>query len=514
MSAGSSIREHWRVGCALIPDFAISLLQASLPPAQREGPMALVQSGVHGRVKACDATARGYGIHVGLTANQAWARCPELRCFPWEPEQIKSRNLELAESLRKASPGISPVDHEFGMFWIDARGMRWMGGERGMAETLIELGANAGFEQFRVGIADTLIAARAAAEHTRVAEPIYIVKPGDDVSFIKGLSLDELAIDPTMKDALHGLGLSRVEDLFELPASTLIHRFGPAGIDAIARSRGLDYRRPEETKPPEVMEAVLALDEPVSELPRLIFGLKSMAAQLAGSLRSNGLSADCLMLILRLDDHSEWTEILYPIRPIHHGEAIFELVRDRLEQPGFKSLDSPVVEVRLRTIETSPMSAQQIHLGTERWDATALERIMDRLQGRFGESVIFEAVRCDDARPDEAGCWAPILEVPLNEPDMHPVPAVSYPPGPVRRRFSSPRELRLKLDEDGVPCAIWWSQRWCVVDARGPERMSGQWWNEQVYAYEDYRAVLGRSSVLWIRHDAYGSRWYAMGWLD
>ena len=34
-----------------------------------------------------------------------------------------------------------------------------------------------------------------------------------------------------MKDALQGLGLTRVEELFELPASTLVHRFEPAGID-------------------------------------------------------------------------------------------------------------------------------------------------------------------------------------------------------------------------------------------------------------------------------------------
>ena len=514
MSQKESACDLWRVGCAVIPDFPIYLLRASLPPSQGSGPVALVQPGNHGRVQACDALAREHGIHPGLTANQAWVRCPELRCFPWEPEQLKVQTLDLAEKLRQASPGISPVESESGMFWIDARGMRWMGGERGMAESLIKLGLEAGFTQMRVGIADTLIAARAAASHTTETDPVHIVQSGQDISFIKGLSLDELVIDPHMKDALHSLGLTRVEELFELPASTLIHRFGPAGLDAIDRSRGLDYRRPDERAPPETLEAVLVLEEPVAASTQLIFGLRSIAAQLAGHLMSRSLSADCLMLVMLLDDRSELTETLCPIRPVHHGESIFELVRDRLEQPEFSALNSPVVEVRLRATETSPMSAQQIHMGSERWDAAALERIMDRLQGRFGEAVIFEAVGCDDTRPDAAGCWSPVIEVPVTEPCAHSVQLNALPPGPIRRRFHSPRHLRLKLDEDGLPCAIWWSGHWCLVDARGPERMSGQWWDAGTYAYEDYRAVLHRSSVLWIRHDAHQASWYAMGWLD
>ena len=87
------------------------------------------------------------------------------------------------------------------------------------------------------------------------------------------------------------------------------------------------------------------------------------------------------------------------------------------------------------------------------------------------------------------------------------------PPEAVRRIFPSPRPVELRFDERGMPIEMYRSGRWWPIDARGPERLSGQWWT-QPFAYEDYRLVLLSGEVFWARRDAHRQQWLLMGWFD
>lgn len=503
---------RYRIACAFVPDFALAVGLRGLPGDERDEPVVLVEPDERARVRALNAAAEAGGARLGQTAARARAVVPGLHCLPWDHKAMLAASRRLAEALYGASPMVVPLDDTPGAFWVDARGMRWMGGEPGLAERLIAFAADAGHDDLRVGIADGATAARAAAA---VARPVHIVAPGDDGKFLGTLPLDALAIDGELRDVLRSLGLSTVAELRALPEPALISRFGTRGRDALERAGGLDPQRPSGRPPPTLPEVVMALDAPVAETGALVFGLRGLADSLAARLIDGGLSATRLALVLGLDDRSEVRETLVPARPVHHPHLVFELVRDRLERGAAADLRSPVVEVRLQVVEAITAAAEQAHLGASQWDPAALEGALNRLQGRYGEPVVFEPEARDDARPEKAGVWAPVVEVPLGASfqsgEALPPPVA---PAPVRRWLSVPQAVEVRLDADGRPQAVRWGGGWRTADARGPERLSGSWWSGSPYAREDYRLALADGGILWVGRDARTDRWWVLGWLD
>jgi nucleotidyltransferase/DNA polymerase involved in DNA repair len=501
----------WRVACALIPDFAIHCMTNTLPLDKRTGPIALIDTSNSSRIKALNPAAEHAGVALGETAIRAQARCSKLRCITWHAERIEHAHTQLRKALREASPQVEPISNLPGAYWLDARGMRWLGGESQLAKQTISLAEHAGYKNLRVGIADTLQIAQAAAQRTTSHEPISIVAPTKEAEFLAQLSLDELSLDKTIHQVMNGLGLTKLSELAALPLCTLITRFGHQGRRAWEAAQGQDHRRIYDHSAPDLPETILVLEEPVSNSGSLIFGIKKIATELASKLRAIVYSAHCLGLVLFLDDHSEVVETLYPTRPLNHPDELFELVRDRLELCA-QSLTSPVTEIRLRVLEMVVADAQQIHMGTSRWDPNALEKAVNRLSGRFNKPVIFESKSRDDHRPEAAAQWQPIHTVPI-ERSVSDIAPQSPRLSPIRRQVRNPQKLYVRVDAEGHPSAIRLNEHWQNVDARGPERLSGLWWYT-AYAYEDYRVVLNNHEVLWVRHDAYTHQWSIQGWFD
>lgn len=504
-----------RLACAFIPEFPLAIGLRGLTDEERAAPVVLVEPDDRARIRAMNSAAAAAGARLGQTASRGRSVVPGLHCLPWEAERQAAAVRRMADTLYGASPMVVPLDDLPGAFWIDARGMRWLGGEPGLAKRLRALAAEAGHPDLRVGIADGATAARAAAMCCPPHDPIRIVPRGGDAAFIGRLPLSALSIDSELRATLASLGLTTVAELRALPEPALISRFGVRGREALERAGGLDPHRPSGRPPPALPEAVLALDTPVSQTAHLIFGLRGLADTVSSKLLSQGLSATRLGLHLRLDDRREHGETLIPARPVHHPHLVFDLVRDRLERGAAADLSSPVVEVRLEVVEAIATAAEQAHLGAAQWDPSALEGALNRLQGRYGEPVVFEAEARDDSRHEAAGAWAPVVEVPLGRPLSTPSavdPAAE--PAPVRRRLAVPQAIDVRLDRHGMPQAVRWDGGWRTVDARGPERLSGGWWTADPYAREDYRLALADGGILWVGRDARTDSWWVLGWLD
>lgn len=509
---GSEARPGWRVGCARVPEFPLTLARALHPEVPLQAPLVLIEDKGHlSRVAAADAAARLEGVRVGQAASHARACCAGLVCLDWDPPLQEQTSRALAEKLGVAAPLVVPVEDEPGMFWIDARGMRWLGGEDGLASRVLAAADAAGFKTLRLAIADTAVAARAAV-HLPGDARVRLVPAGSDAAFMARLPLTALDMDDSMRQALLGLGLTTVAELMKLPASALNDRFGPEGRAALERALGIDARRPSGRPPAALPTISQPLDTPVDSTAPLIFGLRGMIDRLASRLVARGLSATRLDLILHLDDHTEHVEVLEPTRPLHHPRALFELCRERMERIV---VDSPVVELGVAIRTAQPAVPEQAHLGMSRWDAQALEGALNRLHGRFGEAVVFTPIGRDDPRPEAAGVWVVVSEVPL---DLH-VTRLDQPPpapAPVRRALAAPEPLQARFDPEGLPIQVSFEHGWRPVRAHGPERLSGGWWDPaEQYAREDWRLVCldPAGGVLWASRTPDG-RWWLRGWWD
>lgn len=488
----------WRVGCAWVPDFAVQVARLARPDVAADCPLALVEeTRVRARVVAACPRARADGVLPGQMANRARARLPSLRCLPWDPSSLLQAARALGERLEAASPTVVPQPEDPGWFWVDARGMRWLGGEVGLGARLLAAADAAGFGALRLAIADAAVTARAAVSMPGTAR-LRILPPGTDTRFLAELPLSALDLDAELVATLSGLGFERVGGLLDLPAAALEARFGPAARAALARALGHDWRRPERSPAATLPETVLALESPVADTARLLFGLRGGLDTLAGQLLSQGISATSLALVLRLDDGSERVEILQPAQPLHHPRPLFELCRDRLER---LEVDAPVVELRLQVRAAQASVPEQTHLGATRWDALALEAVLDRLHGRYGRAVVFAPEPVDDVRPERAGRWAAVTAVP-HHLRLIEAQAPLPPPSPVRRAASEgPEPLPVQVDALGTPTAMWHGGRWRPVRAFGPERLSGGWWTDRSFAHEDWRlaALDDEGGVWWVR---------------
>ncbi len=502
-----------RVACAVIPDFTIQVHLAGLPACKRGGPIAMIESKEPGRVVDANQEARQFGVVVGQTASQARATCPSLRCLVWQNEQIQDAQNRVKEALMSVSPHVESMERPIGGYWLDVRGMTWLGGESGLAHRAIKSTQDQGYAGLRVGIGETFTVARAAVFRTESAHPIRIIPNGSGRDFLASSELDELPLAPEILRVLSGLGLKTVAQLNELPESSLINRFGEAGQETIDLILGRDPRRIHEHQVCTPPEAVLVLEVPVSEAPMLVFGIRGLAQELSDSLARISLAINCLNLVLLLDDRSEHLETLFPVRPLCTADGIFELVRERLEKMADTQLASSVLEVRLRGVELVPPVPQQTHLGTERWSVEALELALDRLRGRFDEQIVFEAVQHDAHDHENRAHWKTILEVPL-EPINSDKEVSPLSTAPVRRRFATPRTMEVKVDGSGRPVSIHWKNQWWQVSSLGPERLSGRWWTRRPNAFEDYRVILKTHEVLWIRRESHTHSWWLHGWFD
>lgn len=502
---------RWRIGCARIPDFAMVLACRAHPHVDPRQPIVLIEEkGNQSQVAALNTMARVEGLRVGLTASRARARFEHLVCLPWDPDALTQAARHLADQLETVAPLVVPVDDAPGVFWIDARGMRWLGGEDALADRVLSHARALGFGTTRLAVADTAAAARAAV-HLVDDVALRLIPPGGDRAFLARLPLTALNIDADMRAALESVGIHTAGALATLPASALEDRFGPAGRAALERALGVDLRRIDGRPPPALPEAALGLEHPVSTTAPLLFGLRSLLDRVASQLIDRGVSATRVDLRFTLDGAPEQIEILLPARPVHHPRALFELCRDRLE--GLQ-VDAPVIELTVAICAAQPAVPEQTHLGASRWDARALEGALNRLHGRFGQSVVFTAAGRDDPRPEAAGRWVPVDEVPLDLrlPDGLRRPAA---PAPIRRQEPTPIPLTARLDAHGIPIAVQRGATWRPVSACGPERLSGGWWDTTPYAREDWRLICldAEGGVLWASRSPDG-RWWLRGHWD
>lgn len=495
----------WRIACVRLPHFPLAVAVRDHPEVLGQ-PIALISETEQvARVEAVSRAAAERGVAVGQTAARARARCPDLCCLPWVVHRLAEAAREVAQRLEAASPLVVPVPEEPGCFWLDARGMRYLGGEPGLLARARSILEAAGYTQIRLGLADTASAARAMARHPHPPDP-PIVPPGGDAAFLGHLPLEALDLQSDLRTVLHQLGVTSVAALRDLPPGSLESRFGPAGREAVDRALARDPRRPDGAPPPALPEVVWALETPVDVSGPLIFGLRHLLDTLAARLVEQARSATRVALVFALDDGGSRTEVLEPVRPLHHPAALFELLRERLERLTF---DSPVVELRVEVRDAQPAAAEQVHLDAAQFDPVALEGALNRLQGRFGEAVVMVPRGRDDHRPEAAGFWEAVTEAPVQPAS----PAAGPPrdPSVMHRTLPAPRPLAVRTDHEGRPIAIERQGRWHAVVAYGPERMSGHWWEAEPYSREDWRVALD-GEVLWIAREAAG--WTLRGWWD
>jgi protein ImuB len=487
------------------------------------------------KLRAVTAAAAREGVRAGMLLSEARALCGALDVMSWDDHAIDSAIAELTATLVQVSPQVTPVRGSPGMWWIGASGFAVGGrtaggsGERAFASEIASL-ARQWHPRARVAVAGSCVAARAATWSSLRGAGISVIPPGRDGAYLATAPLTLLPMDSEMRDALYALGIRSVGALADLPSNEIEQRWGDDGLTTWRLAHGDDPRRPVLARIEDQPHAEMELATPAATMEPVLFLVRPAIENLVSQLVSRGRSIASLSITLTLDDargampdaqaHTVTREIRLP-RPLARPAPLFERCRGLLSR---WPLIAPVTAVRINVLLTSPLAGEQGNLLNTSWrDPGAADAALDRVRAELGPDVVVKPATRDGYPLERSGVWQEDGDTAshVGRSTSH----VSRETRNVERRTwdevrsSSASALRLlekpepvDVDRDPDPRRVFWRGRAIpVLSAIGPERLSGDWWND-AYSRDYWRCESDDERELVLYRDAAG--WWVQGWYD
>jgi protein ImuB len=207
-------------------------------------------------------------------------------------------------------------------------------------------------------------------------------------------------------------------------------------------------------------------------------------------------------------------------RPVARSTPLFERCRALLDT---WPLTAPAIGVGVSIVTAAPLSGEQGDLLNAAWrDAAAVDAALARLRAELGPNVVVKPVARDAHVPERAGAWveegagSPTVKSATTESAVErsttAETATAVRTDPAIRLLESPESVFVVCD-DGVPRAVTWRGRRLTIErAVGPERLSGDWWDDG-YRRDYWRCESAFGDfVLYL--DRMDDQWWVQGWFD
>lgn len=426
------------------------------------------------------------GFGVGTPLSSALNISPELAAHPRKPQAERRLLQQLAiGAWRYGSPVAMELIEPGGddrapvaRVWVEiGASLRLFGGIKPLLSRVRrELQAEGHALQFAVA------PTRAAAALLALGErPVICRDAGELPGRLAPLPLARLAWPQSLLDALHGVGLRRIGELFAIDRSAFARRFGEARLNELDRLLG---RAPEPFKavtPPLQFRRRFQMLGEIETVEGILFPLRRLCGELATYLAVRGLGAEGLSLDC-LHAHAPATRLaLRFVAPVREAAALFDNLRERLTRcPP----TAPVTELLLQARDFSTPPPLQTDLFDDAGGrALEWQRTLDRIAARLGDGSLWTPAVADDHRPEAA--WTrqpPGAGSLITEARVRPLWLLPSP-----KRISPPQIESL------------------------PERIEGGWWSG-ADAMRDYHSVQFDEARAWVYRDRSDGGWYLQGW--
>lgn len=422
--------------------------------------------------------SHGYkaGLTPGLSIPDARAICPDLLTEPCDPH----REAQLLRALWRWADQLSPrvaLDAPDGLL-LDISGCAHLfGGEEAMGN---EVRTRLMDMQFisRIGIADTKAAARAMAQYDK--NKVSISPAGKTYNALQKLPPEALNISPQLAGELARSGLKTIGQLYQIKSSELARRFGLHLTKAINASTGQtpDPLTPADADP--VYAARMTLPEPVGYVTDLEEIIKRLGQSVCARLTETQKGARCFTLIVRCVDTGEHYLSVGFTKPCFEVGPILQQFSRPLEQ---LKIEFGADWFRLEALNIEPIRLRQTKFG----DVSNAEDNFAQAVSTIGNRIGFDHVHQFHARESHL----PNREFLLREAiDQKQKPVWKNTP---RRRplrlYNRPEYLR-PIKPGRPPIQFEWRRNcYQTKSAKGPERLTAEWWRDTDMRVRDYWTV-------------------------
>ena len=367
----------------------------------------------------------------------------------------------------------------------------------------------------RLGLADTPGAAWALARFaTEPARPLAVAPPGELRRALAPLPPRALRLTAAQDELMTRFGLTRIDQLLDLPSTVLAPRFGRLPALRLAQALG------------EVGEAISPLEPPPRHLVRRIFaepiaapesiagGLQNLLPGLCRQLERAQQGARQLVFTCCRVDGSLARLARRTSRPSRDPRHLARLFMEELARidPGF-GIDTLVLAAQV----TEPLGAEQLRFevpvaatAADRAKdrpapppgETALAALVDRLTARLGTGRVLRPWPRESHLPERAVALLP---------PFAKAPAARWQAGRLRPLRLLPRPEPIEataLLPDHPPLQFRWRRLLHrVTAAEGPERLSPEWWRS-ASDLQDQASLAGNTRDYFRVEDSHGHRYW------
>jgi protein ImuB len=496
--------------CLVVPYFVAAAVER-VEPALREQPLIVVTGTPPAtRVVDVNAAARVLGVHAPMTEAEARARCPRLTSRTLADAVQAAARHALLDAALAVSPRVE--DAGTGLVHVDASGLeRLFGDANAVGQRLLREARAVGFTA-SVGLAETRAAARVAA---RLGRAITIVEPGREREMLAGASITLLDPDAQTAASLGRWGVRTLGELTGLPRDGVAARLGAAGLRLHDQALGLDREPFRAYTPPAFYQEAQGLDWDIETLDALATVLSPVLERLCARLAAGHLATDVLDVDLRLasgEHHHRRVALAYPLGD---ARAMLTLLRLDLEA------HPPAAAVTGVAVTAQPVRALPGQHGL--WQPTLpaireLATVLSRLAALVGPGAIGSPLVVDSHRPDPVAFarFDPSPRDPGGGSAVGltaaPVSALSARHTLALRKLRPPRSIDVECARDAAeaaaPASVRWNgTRYRVITCAGPWRLSGDWWDVDGWARDEWDVALDDGTLCRIALDLRARTW-------
>ncbi|HEX3352235.1 MAG TPA: DNA polymerase Y family protein [Terriglobales bacterium] len=509
--------------CIFVPDFPVEALLRAEPELRSQAVAVLEGKAPLQKIFAVNEKARRAAISPGMTKLQVEA-CPDLVLRPRSFLQEAAAHAALLDCAQSFSPRVEDAGCDNVL--LDLAGLEPLFGPLPkIARDLARRASDLGLE-VNVAVASNPDTAALAAHGF---SGVIVIPEGKEAEQLGNLPLEVLFTgdcNPQTLEILERWGIRNLRALAALPEIALSERLGQDGIRLQQLARGGISRNLVPVEPPLAFEEAIELEYPLLLLEPLAFLLSRLLEQLCARLSARALATQELRLSLTLDQTPDaecsgtnqvGTDAPRRAPARRHFQRTLHLPVPLLDVKIFLKLlqldlnahppGAPIVKIHLSAEPVRPRAAQSGLFLPPSPEPEKLELTLARIAGIVGQDKVGSLQMLDTHRPegflmrhfapsrkdrdkDRNGDSKPAHLPGLNQsaPNQgreNPVTAL--------RIFRPPLRAAVTLRE-GRPARIVCQRRKeiCgeVLWAAGPWRTSGDWWEQEGWAHDEWDIAL------------------------
>ena len=351
-----------------------------------KGKAVVIGMGARGVVSAANYEARKFGIHSAMPVGRARRLAPHAIFLPVDMPRYQEVSGHIMEIFESFTPWVEPIslDEAF----LDVSGaQRLLGTPREIAAAIRAKVESQEGITCSVGIAPSKFIAKLASQHCK-PDGMLEITADRILTFLHPLPIKAMwGVGPKTAETLERLGLRTIEDIANVPRTTLIRALGEAsGASLYELAWGRDYRDVSPNDAEKSISAAETFPQDLDDPAQILTEFLRLTERASARLRDKELFAKTISIKVRFADFTTINRSKTLALPLDGTHEIYEVVKVL-----YKALKIERARLRLVGVSLENLSSgapEQMVLGARESGWRQADGAIDRARARFGAGSV------------------------------------------------------------------------------------------------------------------------------